>query len=59
MRSHLSNGTINMNYIKSGDNLTDPLTKALTRESVWSTLRGMELKLLQSWAMYKDAQPSN
>lgn len=34
MRSHLSNGTINMNYIKSGDNLIDPLTKALTRENV-------------------------
>ena len=44
VRSYLINGTINVDYVKSCDNLADPLTKALTREKVWSTSRGMGLK---------------
>ena len=42
VRSYLINGTINVDYIKSCDNLADPLTKALTREKVWSTSRGWD-----------------
>ena len=34
VRSYLTNGTINVDYVKSCDNLADPLTKALTREKV-------------------------
>ena len=34
MRSYLSNGIINIEYVKSCDNLANPLTKALTRERV-------------------------
>ena len=56
MRSYLSNGIINIEYIKSCDKLADPLTKALTRERVWNTSRGMGLKPIQSWAMYEDTQ---
>ena len=48
MRSYLSNGIINIEYIKSCDKLADPLTKALTRERVWNTSRGMGLKPIQS-----------
>ena len=44
VRSYLTNGTINVDYVKSCDNITDPLTKALTREKVWSTSRGMGSK---------------
>ena len=48
VRSYLSNDIINIEYIKSCDNLADPLTKALTRERVWNTSRGMRLKPIQS-----------
>ncbi|WMV33897.1 hypothetical protein MTR67_027282, partial [Solanum verrucosum] len=39
VRSYLTNGTINVDYVKSCDNLTGPLTKALT-----STSKEMGLK---------------
>ena len=48
VRSYLSNGIINIEHVKSCDNLTDPLTKALTRARVWNTSRGMGLKPIQS-----------
>ena len=44
VRSYLSNGIINIEYVKSCDNLVDPLT----RERVWNTSRGMGLKPIQS-----------
>ena len=44
VRSYLSNGIINIEYVKSCDNLVDPLTKALTREMVCNISRGMGLK---------------
>ena len=34
VRSYLTNGTINVDYVKSCDNLADPLTKVLTREKI-------------------------
>ena len=43
-RQLLSNGIISIDYIKSKDNLTDLLTKGLTREQVNCTSRGMGLK---------------
>ena len=48
VRSYLSNDNINIKYVKSCDNLADPLTKVLTRERVWNTSRGMGLKPIQS-----------
>ncbi|KAK4402384.1 hypothetical protein Sango_0979100 [Sesamum angolense] len=46
--SYLISGNINVDYVKSCDNLADPLTKALARERVWNTSRGMGLKPIQS-----------
>ena len=42
----LSNGKISINYVKSKDNIADPLTKGLTREQVYRSSRGMGLKPL-------------
>ena len=48
VRSYLSSGIVNVDYIKSCDNLADPFTKALVRERVWNTSRGMGLKPIKS-----------
>ena len=48
MRSYLSSGIITVNYIKSNDNLIDPFTKALAKDRVWNTSRGMGLKSIES-----------
>lgn len=48
VRTYLSDGVINVTYVKSSENLADPLTKALARERVRSTSRGMGLKSLNS-----------
>jgi hypothetical protein len=48
VRSYLSSGIVNVDYIKSCDNLADPFTKALARERVWNTSRGMGLKPIES-----------
>jgi hypothetical protein len=48
VRSYLSSGIVNVDYIKSCDNLADPFTKALARERVWNTSRGMGLKPMKS-----------
>ena len=44
IRQLLSNGIISIDYVKSKDNIADPLTKGLTREQVESSSRGMGLK---------------
>ena len=40
----LSCGIISIEYIKSKDNIADPLTKGLTKEQVYRLSRGMGLK---------------
>ena len=40
----LSNGVIIIDFVKSKDNIADPLTKGLSREQVVVTTRGMSLK---------------
>ena len=40
----LTNGVISIDYVKSKDNIADPLTKGLTREQVCKSSRGMGLK---------------
>ena len=42
--SYINNGTINVDYISTNDNIVDPLTKALAREKTWIASRGMRLK---------------
>ena len=44
VRQFLSNGIIYIDYIKSKDNLADPLTKGLTKEQINCTSSGMGLK---------------
>ena len=44
VRQLLSTGVISIDYVKSKDNITDPLTKVLTRELVEKSSRGMRLK---------------
>ena len=56
VRTYLSDGVINVTYVKSSENLADPLTKALARERVWNTSRGMGLKPINSRITYEDTQ---
>ena len=44
VRQLLSNGIISIDYIKSKDNIADPLTKGLSGERVNCSSRGMGLK---------------
>ncbi|RVW97088.1 Retrovirus-related Pol polyprotein from transposon TNT 1-94 [Vitis vinifera] len=44
IRQLLSTGVISVNYVKSKDNIADPLTKGLNRELVEKSSRGMGLK---------------
>ena len=48
MQSYLSSGIITVDYIKSIDNHVDPFTKALAKDRVWNTSRGMGLKSIES-----------
>ena len=43
VRQLLSSGIITIDYVKSKDNIANPLTKGLTREMVAKTSRGMGL----------------
>ena len=44
VRQLLSNGIMTIGYIRSKENIADPLTKGLTREQVSKSSRGMGLK---------------
>ena len=44
VRQLLSNGIISIDYIKSNENIADPLIKGLTKELVYSSSKGMGLK---------------
>ena len=44
VRQLLQDGVVNIDFVRSSENLADPLTKSLTREVVWKTSRGMRLK---------------
>ena len=46
LRQLLSSGIITIDYVKSKDNIADPLTKGLTREMVAKTSRVMGLRPL-------------
>ena len=46
VRPLLSSGISTIDYVKSKDNIVDPLTKGLTREMVAKTSRGMGLRPL-------------
>ena len=44
VRQLLSNGIMTIEYIRSKENIANPLTKGLTREQVSKSSRGMSLK---------------
>ena len=44
VRQLLANGIISIDYVKSKDNLANPLTKGLSRDQVNCSSRGMGLK---------------
>ena len=44
IRQLLSNGIMTIEYIRSKENIANPLTKGLTREQVSKSSRGMGLK---------------
>ncbi|PHU21540.1 hypothetical protein BC332_06647 [Capsicum chinense] len=44
VREPLSSGIITADYVKSKDNVSDPLTKGLSREGVERTSKGMGLR---------------
>ena len=44
VRQMLSNGVITIDYVRSKDNIADPLTKGLSKEQVCSSSKGMGLK---------------
>ena len=44
VRQLLSNGTISIDYVRTNDNLADPITKSLSREKIDCASRGMGLK---------------
>ena len=44
IRQLLSTGVISVDYVKSKDNIADPLTKWLSRELVEKSSKGIELK---------------
>ena len=47
IRQLLSIGVISLDYVRSMDNIADPLTKGLNRELIEKSSRGMRLKSLK------------
>ena len=58
IRQLLSTGVISVDYVKSKDNIVDPLTKGLNRELVEKSSKGMRLKLEKEQVYTMDTQPN-
>ena len=58
IRQLLLTGVISIDYVKSKDNIADPLTKGLKRELVEKSLKGMRLKPVKEEVNTMDTQPS-
>ena len=54
----LSTKVIYVEYMKSKDNITDPLTKELIRELVNKSSRGTKLKPMKEKVLVKETHPS-
>ena len=57
IRQLISTGVISVDYVKSKDNIADPLTKGLNRELVEKSSRGMRLKPIKMKSQY-DGNPT-
>ena len=44
IRNLISHGVISLDFVRSKNNIADPLTKGLTRQQVFESSRGMRLK---------------
>ena len=53
----LSSGVISIDYVRSKENIADPLTKGLNRHQVEKTTKGMGLKPMENKAKAKETQP--
>ena len=58
IRQLFSTGVILVDFVKSKDNITDPLTKGLNRELVEKSSKGMKLKPVKEQVNTMDTQPS-
>ena len=58
IRQLLLIGVISVNYVKSKDNIADPLTKGLNRELIEKSSKGMGLKPIKEQVDTMDTQPS-
>ena len=58
IRQLLSTGVISIDYVKSKDNIADPLTKGLNKEFVEKSSKGMRLKPVKEHVDTMDTQPS-
>ena len=58
IRQLLSTRVIYVDYVKSKDNIADPLTKRLNKELVEKSSKGMRLKLVKEDVDTMDTQPS-
>ena len=58
IRQLLSTGVISVDFVKSKDNIADPLTKGLNRELVEKSSKGMRLKPVKEQVDTMDTQPS-
>ena len=57
IRQLISTGVISVDYVKSKDNIADPLTKGLNRELVEKSSRGMRIKPIKMKSQY-DGNPT-
>ena len=46
IRNLISHGVISLDFVRSENNIADPLTKGLTRQQVFESSKGMRLKLI-------------
>ena len=58
LNNYFSTGVISLDYVKSKDNIADPLTKGLNKELVEKSSKGMRLKLVKEQVDTMDTQPS-
>ncbi|KAK8639540.1 hypothetical protein V6N13_137915 [Hibiscus sabdariffa] len=58
IRQLISNGVISIDFVKSKDNIADPLTKWLNRDQVEKTSKGMGLKPIKFKRRYVKENPT-
>lgn len=57
IRQLISNGIISTDYVKSKENIADPLTKGINRDLLYNAVRGMGLKSIHQRTSVAVTQP--